>query len=153
MEKDVSHELLGLYKLHAELADRVSQRRELANRLYVSLLTGFLVFLAAVLRFGTDQILGWIIALAGGFMGLSLSFSWFIVIRSYRQLNSAKFAVLHELEEDLSFPFFKKEWDCVKQGKDWKKYAKLTTVETIMPIIFAIFFLILIVAALWIACR
>ncbi len=32
-------ELLEIYKLHAELADRVSQRREGANRLYVSLLT------------------------------------------------------------------------------------------------------------------
>ena len=47
-------ELLEIYKLHAELADRVSQRREGANRLYVSLLIGLVLFAAALLRFGTD---------------------------------------------------------------------------------------------------
>ena len=49
-------QLLEIYKLHAELADRVSQRREGANRLHVSLLSGFLVFLAALLRFGSGEI-------------------------------------------------------------------------------------------------
>ena len=38
-------QLLEIYKLHAELADRVSQRREGANRLYVSLHVGLVVFL------------------------------------------------------------------------------------------------------------
>lgn len=48
--------LLEIYKLQAELADRVSQRREGANRLQVSLLSGFLVFLAALLWFGSGEI-------------------------------------------------------------------------------------------------
>ncbi len=47
-------ELLEIYKLHAELADRVSQRREGANRLFVSLLTGMLIFMAALLRYGAE---------------------------------------------------------------------------------------------------
>lgn len=43
-------ELLEIYKLHAELADRISQRREGANRLYVSLLAAISALLAASLR-------------------------------------------------------------------------------------------------------
>lgn len=39
-------ELLEIYKLHAELADKVSQRREGANRLYVSLITAILALIA-----------------------------------------------------------------------------------------------------------
>ena len=40
MTDSTQNEMLEIYKLHAELADRVSQRREGANRLYVSLLVG-----------------------------------------------------------------------------------------------------------------
>ena len=105
MGKD-SGALLEIYKLHAELADRVSQRREGANRLYVSLLTGGLIFLAALLRYRTETIPAWGIMTAGGAIGMLLSASWYVVIRSYRQLNSAKFKALHELEEQLDYPFF-----------------------------------------------
>ena len=40
MADSEQNERLEIYKLHAELADRVSQRREGANRLYVTLLLG-----------------------------------------------------------------------------------------------------------------
>ena len=40
--------LLEIYKLHADLADRVSQRREGANRLFVSMHTALVVFLATL---------------------------------------------------------------------------------------------------------
>ena len=89
-------ERLEIYKLHAEFADRVSQRREGANRLYVSLLTGTLIFLAALLRYGTGTMP------VGGF-GIFLSASCYIVIRSYRQLNPGKFDALHELEQKLAY--------------------------------------------------
>ena len=46
MDED-RQELLEIYKLHSELADRVSQRREGANRLYVSLLAGMFILPAA----------------------------------------------------------------------------------------------------------
>ncbi|MXW12384.1 MAG: hypothetical protein F4Z73_05875, partial [Synechococcus sp. SB0668_bin_13] len=92
-------QLLEIYKLHAELADRVSQRREGANRLHVSLLSAFLVFLAALLRFGSGEIPASVLLLFSGIIGMAVSGSWYIVIRSYRQLNKGKFATLHELEQ------------------------------------------------------
>ncbi|MCY4174462.1 MAG: hypothetical protein OXF25_10500 [Cyanobacteria bacterium MAG CAR3_bin_5] len=91
-------QLLEIYKLHAELADRVSQRREGANRLHVSLLSGFLVFLAALLRFGSGEVTTATLLLFSGIIGMAVSGSWYIVIRSYRQLNTGKFAALDELE-------------------------------------------------------
>ena len=85
-------ESLEIYKLHAELADRVSQRREGANRLYVSLLTAILALVAA---FSGSEIkasaLSWVMSV-GGILIIVLSASWFVVIRSYRQLNSGKFS-------------------------------------------------------------
>ena len=69
-------DLIEIYKLHAELADRVSQRREGANRLYVTLLVGLVVFVTALLRFGAGdrsiQMIMWPVgalgALAVGFL-------------------------------------------------------------------------------------
>ena len=133
-------ELLEIYKLHSELADRVSQRREGANRLYVSLLVGLMVFLGALLRFGGGDIPARLILLAGGAVGSLLAVSWFVVIRSYRQLNSGKFKALHELEENLAYPFFKREWELLAEGKEISRYWKLTNVEVGLPCIFFLLF-------------
>ena len=137
-------ELLEIYKLHAELADRVSQRRAGANRLYVTLLTGILILLAAFFRYGAGTVPVWIGWSVFGVAGMLLSASWFIVIRSYRQLNSGKFPVLLELEKKLSYPFFAREWELLEEGKNVNRYWKLTVVETFLPVGFFVLFLLLI---------
>ena len=127
--------------------DRVSQRREGANRLYVGILTGFLVAVIALLRFGPeDFVTSPLLMVGGGSTGLLLCLSWYIVIRSYRQLNTGKFIVLHELEKLLSFDFFQREWKALGEGKErLNKYLKLTLAETTLPILFGILFFILVI--------
>ncbi len=134
------NELLEIYRLHAELADRVSQRREGANRLYVSLLVGLMVFLAALMRYGTGDLPVRVVLAAVGSIGALLSVSWYVVIRSYRQLNTGKFAALHELEEELAYAFFAREWELLAAGGDRRRYWKLTIVETSLPCIFLVLF-------------
>ena len=138
-------ELLEIYKLHAELADRVSQRREGANRLYASLLTGLALFVAVFLRFGPPRaselpiplgdVLFWV-----GILGAVLAVSWYIVIRSYRQLNTGKFNALQDLEQRLAYPFFTKEWELLGEGKRPARYWRLSVVETALPWIFLLLF-------------
>lgn len=132
--------MLEIYKLHAELADRVSQRREGANRLFVSLLTGIILLCVAFTRFGTGEVPLDIMLLAVSFIGAALTVAWYIVIRSYRQLNTGKFKALGELEDKLAYPFFRREWELLEQGKDINRYWKLTVVETCLPIVFFIVF-------------
>jgi len=129
---------LELYKLHAELADRVSHRREGANRIYASLLVGLALFLGIFVRFGVNDFPIAIVLLAAGIIGAALPISWFIVIRSYRQLNTGKFAALYELEEKLAYPLFKREWEFLEEGRNLSRYWKLTIVETGLPIIFLV---------------
>lgn len=129
-------ELFAIYKLHVELADRVSQRREGANRIFVSLLVGLTLFLSVSVRFGIHDIPTAIVVHGIGAVGTALSLSWFIVIRSYRQLNSGKFKVLNEIEERLVFPFYKREWELLDEGRNSHRYWKLTVVETGLPIVF-----------------
>ena len=142
-------QLLEIYKLHAELADRVSQRREGANRLYVSLHVGLVVLLAALVRFGfgdTPECL--VLGAIGGF-GILLSISWFVVIRSYRQLNDEKYRVLGELEKQLPYQFLALEWDPHATGKKSNRYWKLTYVEVTLPITFFALFLSLVVYSIF----
>ena len=135
--------LLEIYKLHSELADRVSQRREGANRLYVSVLAGMVTFLAVAMRLGTGNLPSDVMLGVAGSFGALLSLSWFVVLRSYRQLNSAKFRVLHELETKLAYPFFTTEWRFLDEGRNPNRYWKLTVVETGLPWIFFSLFIAL----------
>ena len=134
-------QLLELYKLHAELADRVSQRRDSANRLFAGLLTGLVVFISALLRFGGGKIPEFAILLVIGLIGIALSIAWFIIIQSYKQLNSNKFRVLLDMETKLSYAFFTDEWDPEAEGRKTNRYWKLTNMERILPAIFAVLFL------------
>ena len=133
-------ELLEIYKLHAELADRVSQRRGDANRIYVSLITGIFVFLGIMLRFRTADIPINLILMGASVFGFLMSLSWIMLIESYRQLNSVKFKALDKLENELAFPFFRKEWKYAKEGRDWRVYRRLTFVERFPPCTFALLF-------------
>ncbi len=139
------HELLELYKLHAELADRVSQRREGANRLFVSLLVGLVLLLGIVVRFGPEGVSVAIILLFAGMIGAALSVFWYAVIRSYRQLNTGKFRALHQLEKELAFSFFTKEWEYLESGDKLSRYWKLTVVETSLPAVFFLLSLVFLV--------
>lgn len=137
------NELLEIYKLHAELADRVSQRREGANRLYVSLLAGLAAFLAVLIRFGAGGVPVRVVLVAVGVAGAALSASWYVVLRSYRQLNTRKFRALHELEDRLAYSFFRREWDLLGEGADRSRYWRLTVVEVGLPCIFFVLFIAL----------
>jgi len=140
-----NEEYLQLYKLHAEFADRVSQRRERANQLYTGLLTGLMVVAIASLRLApTDEPINMVLFLGLGILGVILSSSWLIIIRSYRQLNTGKFKSLHELEKQMSYPFFTREWEFLHQGRDYRRYWKLTVVETFLPMTFFLASLLLI---------
>ncbi len=143
----------GQYKLYVEMADKLSARRNNSNLFYSSLLSGLLVILSLVFRENLlINITNYIFILLGvGIMGTVLCLSWFLNIRSYRQLNFAKFEVIHEMEQDLPYECYKKEWDLINQEEDFKtrSYLRLTKIEQAVPIIFMILYSILIVFSIF----
>ncbi len=68
-------EFLEIYKLHAELADRVSHRREAANRLHLGLLSGLGLFAGVYADFGITESLTYFVFLAVGILGALISLS------------------------------------------------------------------------------
>ncbi|CAM9873108.1 unnamed protein product [Ectocarpus fasciculatus] len=130
----MTHQLLEQYKLYVEMADRVSQRRQAANRFYISLLSalgGLNLLLEKFLETSTDTIL-WAV------LTIIISVLWWFNINSYRQLNSGKFKVIHEMEQQLPFACYDKEWEHLGRGKQNKLYRQLSKVEGYVPLLISI---------------
>jgi hypothetical protein len=110
-EKWYSH-LLDQYKLYVEMADRISQRRTTANSYFLSVNSAILAFVGYLTsKNSTDNL--WLLSIAG----ITLSVLWHSIITSYRDLNSAKWAVVHEIEKRLPISPYDAEWEAVERGK------------------------------------
>ena len=70
-------------------------------------------------------------------------------IRSYRQLNSGKFQVIHELEKKLPFACYDREWSLLGGGQDGQTYLQLSRVEQYLPFFLAIPYVLLLIYLLW----
>lgn len=137
--------LLEQYKLYVEMADRVSNRRTEANKFYVSLLTGlFALFSLVSIPANFQEIM-----IAGiSVLGITLCFVWIVNIRSYRELNSLKFRVIHEMEQHLPFPCYDREWEILKEEAHKRNYFRLTRIEQYIPFLLLIPYIILLVYTL-----
>jgi hypothetical protein len=145
--------LLEQYKLYVQMADNVSARRSQANQFYISVLSALLAVLALVGKlFGSGQNarpdLINITFLAITILGLVLCVIWFANLLSYRQLNSGKFKVIHEMESELPYACYDREWDLLGRGAAVSKYLPLTHIEQYVPAIVAIPFVMVLVYAL-----
>ena len=80
--------------------------------------------------------------------GTVLCYLWYRIIRSYRDLNSAKFKIVHEIERYLPLRPYDAEWEYVDRGKNPKLYLLFTRVEGVVPWLFMVFHGILTTSAL-----
>ena len=141
METPRDGAIMEIYKLHAELADRVGQRRMSAHRIYVSVLAGLLAFFGGLLGLGRlgGQDVGMAFCIVG-IAGALLAWSWGRLVGSYRRLNEAKFKVLQEVEQDLPHQCFQREWDHLKVDSGVSRYVELTSAERWLPWSFLILY-------------
>ena len=133
-------DVLDLYKMAIEMADRVSARRGQANQFYVSLET-LIVGVPALLQVSDQgQVLGEGRGNILSLLGIIVAAVWWLQLRSYRDLNKAKFEVITEIEQNhLPIQIFKLEWDKLSSDlvPSWRsRYAELGTVERLVPVIF-----------------
>ena len=125
------------YKLYVELADRVSARRALANTFFLTLNTA--IFTAIGVFWDNPPSASPWLAIAPLAVLVMQCLVWFWIIRSYRQLNAAKWAVVGAFETRLpTSPWWSAEWAALGEGKDPSRYWPLTHVEKWIPILFAL---------------
>jgi hypothetical protein len=139
-----------LYKLAVEMADRISARRGTANGFFLTINTGLVALMGSTT-------LRWYVAVAG----IVFSVTWWLLLKSYRRLNEAKFGVIIEMEEALPKQVFGDEYRHYQRadhpeasGEErnytsgrrariaaWtRKYRELGEVERIVPIVFALIY-------------
>jgi len=126
-----------LYRLAVEMADRVSARRGVSNSFFVALQSGILSVLGALSARDADRWL--LVALCAS--GAVTSATWFLLLRSYRALNRAKFSVITRLERGLTYQIFADEWEALVGDPiiRWRpRYAELGTVERLVPALFLV---------------
>ena len=134
---DYAKLLLEQYKLVVESSNKVSERRAGAHTLLLTANT--LIVTVYSVAVGKDVALrsaGGLWQAALPLAGLAMTLAWFSLIRSYRALNSAKFVVIHAMEDQLPAQPFRLEWEAL-QGQQTLTYVALSRVEQIMPIVFA----------------
>jgi hypothetical protein len=127
--------ILEQYKLYVEMADRVSSRRIQMASFYTSILSALLALLSITSNKDLFQGPQSFVLLTIAILGLCLCFAWAANINSYKQLNSLKFKVIHEMEAHLPFPCYDREWQILKEDKNRRGYLRLTSVEQYIPLI------------------
>lgn len=138
-----------LYRLCVEMADRVSARRTTANAFFLTLhaaLLGAFGFFGGS-SFSGDRDGRAFFFTVLGIAGVLLSAAWWLLLKSYRDLNSAKFEVINAME--LGFPVkpYSREWEILQKDrvKGWRKrYAEQGVVERLVPGVVGILYVVLV---------
>lgn len=127
--------LLEQYKAYTESAQKNSDRRNTANVYFLTINTALITILGylQVKQAANVEIAAHVlIALAG----IVISYMWYRLIRSYKDLNTAKFKVIHEIEKQLPIRPFDAEWEAVGRGENPKLYLPFTHIELRIPWVF-----------------
>ena len=132
---DYKPNLLEQYKLYVEMADRISARRQAANSFFLGINTALLGALGFLFKSGgSEPSLGFVILLST--LGIVLDYAWYRLIRSYKDINTAKFKVIHALESKLPASPYDAEWAALGEGSNPKLYLPFTRIEIRIPWIF-----------------
>ncbi len=130
--------LFEQYKHYVDSAQKVSERRVSANN-YLLTVNAFLVAfygLVAASQYRTY----W--AVLAPVAGLVVSVTWFRIIKSYRDLNTVKFKVIHELEQHMPASPYDYEWKKAEEGRG-RTYHALSHLEGWVPITFMVLYVLL----------
>lgn len=136
--------VLEQYKLYVQSAENVSARRMASSR-YLLTINAALVTLYGL----QSQILNppWL-AILIPILGMLVSMLWHRIITSHRDLNTAKFEIIHELEQKLPVALYTHEWQLVDGGQG-RRYRSVTDIELRIPLIFLLLHLVLLVVLAW----
>lgn len=142
--------IIECYKLAVEMADRVSARRAVANAFFLTVNTTLVT--AVGLHKGPARDTSVTIAIYA--TGMMVAICWWLLLRNYRNLNEAKFAVINNIEREyLPVHVFLDEWEymtgaippCRIAPKARAQLKQLGTVERIVPCLFCFLYLTLMI--------
>lgn len=137
---------IEIYRIYVESAERNIGRRLEANRYYFSVVAALFVVYAFLVEGKLEKILaqgqqrGVLSSLSfefGVYFILPLllfvvSVAWFITLRGFRALSTAKYSVITDMEKQLPLSPFEKEWAHLNTNT---RLPGVTIVEMIVPLL------------------
>ena len=129
---------LALHKLCVEMVNHVNQRKENANKFFLTLATAPVAILVLASRINAEFAPSPTVLLITGIAGIAIAAIWFLNLITYTKLNIAKFKVIFEIEEHLPFPVFTKEWSYLEPVR----YPRFTRAETSVPLIILLTYIV-----------
>lgn len=133
------------YRMYVESAEKISDRRQNANNFFLTLNTVLISVIGLSFQVKAFDNFSWARVSLAVLGALICVIFWFL-LRAYKQLNSGKFKVIHEIEQLLPLAIYDYEWKILGEGKDKNKYYPFSHVELLIPWIFGIIYTFLGVA-------
>ncbi len=135
-DQNYRQHLLEQYKMAVERADTTASRRESGNRLFFVVQTA----LAVTYALGIGSQLSVLVPLLGSYICVG----WLVFVWSRSKMNFSTFAVIREIEQELPARLFEGERErrIAEQGQT-AQVMMVSWFELLMPILFALLFLLL----------
>jgi len=133
----------AMFELYLATAEKVSDRRAQANSWMLSVNSAIVAlygYLQSDKMAAQRAVWFWAMPTAGAIVCLA----WWALLKSYRELNRAKFAVLAQLETDLPVSPITREREIYKE----EGRRSLSQIETLIPACFVLLYMIMLIAVL-----
>ena len=137
-EDSFAKHLFEQYKLFVNTSLDVTSKRLESNKFHLTLNSVVFGFSSYMTTLDQHSVI-----ILFSIIGILISAVWYKNVLAYRELNRAKFVVIHELEDHLPARLFKYEEECYLN-----RYHELTSLEKYYPIIFIALYAALILFAI-----
>jgi len=139
---DYKNHLFEQYKIYVESVEKTSDRRQQANNYFITINTVLISLIGLSFQIIFFQNNAWIRVLLSS-IGIIICVVFWFLIRSYKQLNTGKFKVIHKIEENLPLALYKYEWEVLSKGEDYDKYYPFSHIEIWIPCVFGFIYILL----------
>lgn len=126
------------YTTYIESAEKVSDRRALSNTFFLTLNTAIVTVIGIFWKDRPAHDDPRILALPL-LAALTICMTWWLLLRSYRQLSTAKWRIIGRVEQRLPLRLWgEAEWKTeLDEGRSFGRYVKLSVAEQWVPAVFA----------------
>lgn len=136
---DYKSHLFEQYKIFIEGIEKTSDRRQQANNYFIAINTALISLIGLSFQINMLEKSPWLKVLLA-ILGIVICFIFYFLIRSYKQLNTGKFALIHEIEKHMPLALYAYEWKILGEGKDKAKYYPFSHIELLIPWIFGVIY-------------
>lgn len=125
---DYESVVLEQWKTCITEANGISEKRNNANHLFITLNTALFAFTTFSLEYKSILL---------STIGIAICTLWIFTINSHKKLNRVKYEIINEMELKLPLAPFTSEWDRLNKRYE---YVRLTKIEKFIPWMFIILY-------------